>query len=67
MIGDRPVHIEIDGGVKKSLEIARVLAEVLGPSSVGAAPQADVGTESPEVRQGATAEASPGEDSQEQA
>ena len=62
------LRFEIDGGVKKSLEIARVLAEVLGPSSVGGAvPQADAAAESPEVRQRAPADESPGEDPQEQA
>ena len=63
------LRFEIDGGVKKSLEIARVLAEVLGPSSGdgAAVAPADAGTESPELRQRALAEEVPGEDPQEQA
>ena len=63
------LRFEIDGGVKKSLEIARVLAEVLGPSSGdgAAVAPADTGTKSPELRQRAPAEEVPGEDPQEQA
>jgi len=63
------LRFEIDGGVKNSLEIARVLAEVLGPSSGdgAAVAPADTGTKSPELRQRAPAEEVPGEDPQEQA
>lgn len=38
------LRFEIDGGVKKSIEIARVLAEVLPPASAGDAPPAAPGT-----------------------
>jgi ribosome-binding factor A len=63
------LSFEIDGGVKKSLEIARVLAEVLGPSTgdgVIVAP-ADAEAKSPELRRNAPADEAPGEDVQEQA
>jgi ribosome-binding factor A len=63
------LSFEIDGGVKKSLEIARVLAEVLGPSTgdgVIVAP-ADAAAKSPELRRNAPADEAPGEDVQEQA
>ena len=63
------LSFEIDGGVKKSLEIARLLAEVLGPSSGdgAAVAPADADTQSLELRQRAPAEEVPGEDPQEQA
>lgn len=63
------LRFELDGGVKKSIEIARVLAEVLGPpagESSAVAPL-DAGSESPEVRRSAPAGEAPGEDVQEQA
>lgn len=63
------LSFEIDGGVKKSLEIARILAEVLGPTSGdgAAVAPADAGTELPELRQRAPAAEVPGEDPQEHA
>ena len=63
------LSFEIDGGVKKSLEIARLLAEVLGPSSGdgAAVAPADADTQSLELRQRAPAEEVPGEDPQEHA
>ena len=63
------LSFEIDGGVKKSLEIARLLAEVLGPSSGdgAAVAPADARPESPQLRQRAPAEEVPGEDPQEHA
>ena len=63
------LRFELDGGVKKSLEIARVLAEVLGPSTEDGSVVAPVDeqTESPELRRNAPADEAPGEDEQEQA
>lgn len=63
------LRFEIDGGVKKSLEIARVLAEVLGPSTRDGSVVApvDAEAETPELRRNAPADEAPGEDVQEQA
>jgi len=63
------LRFELDGGVKKSIEIARVLAEVLGPpAGEGPAVAAvDAEAKSPEVRRSAPAGEAPGEDVQEQA
>ena len=63
------LRFELDGGVKKSIEIARVLAEVLGPHA-GEGPAVapvDAEAKSPEVRRSAPAGEAPGEDVQEQA
>ena len=63
------LRFELDGGIKKSIEIARVLAEVLGPPA-GEGPAVapvDAEAKSPEVRRSAPAGEAPGEDVQEQA
>lgn len=62
------LRFELDGGVKKSLEIARVLAEVLGPSiGDGIVAPIEAETESPEDRRNVPADEEPGGNVQEQA
>jgi len=63
------LRFELDGGVKKSLEIARVLAEVLGPSAGDGAAVApvDADAKSPDDRRTAPVDEAPGKDVQEQA